>query len=64
MGVSSDVLSYIDIGREDGERSFMAQARRGDVGQRLFREADLSMRVTPDMRIAREIFGPAFCLTR
>jgi len=61
------VMSYMDIGREDGAR-LVAGGERAD-GERLskgfFIKPTVFDRVTPDMRIAREeIFGPVLSVLR
>jgi aldehyde dehydrogenase (NAD+) len=73
MGPSVDqsqfqtVLSYIDIGREDGAELICGGAKA--VGERLdkgfFVQPTVFDRVTPEMRIAREeIFGPVLSVIR
>jgi aldehyde dehydrogenase (NAD+) len=61
------VLSYIDIGREDGATLVCGGARaRGDgLDKGFFVQPTVFDHVTPDMRIAREeIFGPVLSVLR
>jgi len=52
------VLSYIDLGREEGAR-LVTGGGRGGFNQGFFVEPTIFDGVTPDMRIAQEgIFGP------
>jgi aldehyde dehydrogenase (NAD+) len=73
MGPSVDegqfktVLSYIDIGREDGATLVCGGSRaEGDgLDKGYFVQPTVFDRVTPDMRIAREeIFGPVLSVLR
>jgi methylmalonic acid semialdehyde dehydrogenase len=73
MGPSVDenqfktVLSYVDIGREDGaELKCGGQRAEGDrLDKGYFVRPTVFDRVTPDMRIAREeIFGPVLSVLR
>jgi methylmalonic acid semialdehyde dehydrogenase len=73
MGPSVDenqfktVLSYIDIGREDGAELLCGGARADGRGldKGYFVRPAVFDRVTPDMRIAREeIFGPVLSVLR
>ena len=73
MGPSVDesqfktVLSYIDIGREDGaELKCGGQRAEGDgLDKGYFVRPTVFDRVTPDMRIAREeVFGPVLSVLR
>lgn len=73
MGPSVDesqfktVLSYIDIGREDGARLVCGGSRATGNGldKGYFVHPTVFDRVTPDMRIAREeIFGPVLSVLR
>ena len=61
------VLSYIDVGREDGARLMCGGERAsGDgLGKGYFVKPTVFDHVTPDMRIAREeIFGPVLSILR
>jgi alpha-ketoglutaric semialdehyde dehydrogenase len=73
MGPSVDesqfktVLSYVDIGREDGATLVCGgQRAQGDeLNKGYFVQPTVFDRVTPDMRIAREeIFGPVLSVLR
>jgi len=73
MGPSVDesqfktVLSYIDIGREDGATLVYGGSRASGNGldKGFFVQPTVFDRVTPDMRIAREeIFGPVLAVLR
>ena len=73
MGPSVDesqfktVLSYVDIGREDGAKLVYGGARaQGDeLDKGYFVQPTVFDHVTPDMRIAREeIFGPVLSVLR
>lgn len=73
MGPSVDesqfktVLSYIDIGREDGATLVCGGSRATDNGLEngFFAQPTVFDHVTPDMRIAREeIFGPVLSVLR
>ncbi|MGI9166162.1 MAG: aldehyde dehydrogenase family protein [Pyrinomonadaceae bacterium] len=73
MGPSVDesqfktVLSYIDIGREDGATLVYGGSRASGNGldKGFFVQPTVFDRVTPDMRIAREeIFGPVLSVLR
>ncbi len=73
MGPSVDesqfktVLSYIDIGREDGATLIYGGSRASGNGldKGFFVQPTVFDRVTPDMRIAREeIFGPVLSVLR
>jgi len=73
MGPSVDesqfktVLSYIDIGREDGATLVCggARAEADGLGKGYFVKPTVFDHVTPDMRIAREeIFGPVLSVLR
>ncbi|MFN2514152.1 MAG: aldehyde dehydrogenase family protein, partial [Pyrinomonadaceae bacterium] len=73
MGPSVDesqfktVLSYIDIGREDGATLVCGGERASGNGldKGYFVKPTLFDHVTPDMRIAREeIFGPVLSVLR
>jgi alpha-ketoglutaric semialdehyde dehydrogenase len=61
------VLSYIDIGREDGAKMLCGGERAGGDGldKGYFVKPTVFDHVTPDMRIAREeIFGPVLSVLR
>jgi aldehyde dehydrogenase (NAD+) len=61
------VLSYIDIGREDGAKLLCGGERASGDGldKGYFVKPTVFDRVTPDMRIAREeIFGPVLSVLR
>ncbi len=73
MGPSVDesqfntVLSYIDIGREDGATLVYGgqRAQGEELNKGYFVQPTVFDRVTPDMRIAREeIFGPVLSVLR
>ena len=72
MGPSVDesqfktVLSYVDIGKEDGATLVCGGERATGSGwTRAIREAAVFDKVTPDMRIAREeVFGPVLSVLR
>lgn len=73
MGPSVDesqfktVLSYVDIGREDGASMVCGGARASGYGldKGYFVQPTVFDRVTPDMRIAREeVFGPVLSVLR
>jgi aldehyde dehydrogenase (NAD+) len=73
MGPSVDesqfktVLSYIDIGREDGATLVCggARAKENGLDKGFFVQPTVFDHVTPDMRVAREeIFGPVLSVLR
>ncbi|MBC7929393.1 MAG: aldehyde dehydrogenase family protein, partial [Rubrivivax sp.] len=66
-GQYKSVLSYIDIGREDGAELLCGgeAADGAGLGKGFFVKPTVFDRVTPDMRIAREeIFGPVLSVLR
>lgn len=66
-GQFKSVLSYIDIGREDGAELLCGGeiAEGAGLGKGFFVKPAVFDRVTPDMRIAREeIFGPVLSVLR
>jgi aldehyde dehydrogenase (NAD+) len=66
-GQFKSVLSYIDIGREDGAELLCGgePAVGAGLGKGYFVKPAVFDRVTPDMRIAREeIFGPVLSVLR
>ena len=59
------VMSYIDVGREDGAELLCGGTAVDENGKGFFIRPAVFDRVTPDMRIAREeIFGPVLSVLR
>jgi aldehyde dehydrogenase (NAD+) len=66
-GQFKSVMSYMDIGREDGAELLCGGEAADDagLGKGFFIKPTVFDRVTPDMRIAREeIFGPVLSVLR